>query len=318
MAVRRQLDDIAAGDLVLVACSGGADSLALLAAAAFEAPRAGLRVGAVTVDHCWSPDSGERAAAVAAVAQRLGAAPAIVMPAPADRTEDAARRTRYAALDTAAERFEASTILLAHSLDDQAETVLLGLARGSGARSLAGMPVHRGRYRRTLLGVRRDVLRAAVSAEGLVPWDDPANADRGFARARVRHDLLPALESALGPGVAEALARTATLLRADADALDEWTRRVDPGTVDVAVEDLLAVPRAVRSRVLRAMALRAGAAGAALSATHVDAIEQLVTDWHGQGPVALPGHVQAVRRCGRLVVASGPPVGAVVSSDEES
>src|SRR3954470_13525751 len=140
VAVRRNLDGIEAGDLVLVACSGGADSLALLAAAAFEAPRAGLRVGAVTVDHCWTADSGERSLAVAQLAQRLGADPAVVVPAPAELTEDAARRTRYDALDAAADRFAASAILLAHSLDDQAETVLLGLARGSGARSLAGMP----------------------------------------------------------------------------------------------------------------------------------------------------------------------------------
>jgi tRNA(Ile)-lysidine synthase len=318
VAVRRNLDDIAAGDLVLVACSGGADSLALLAATAFEAPRAGLRAGAVTVDHCWTSDSAERAANVAAIAQQLGADPAAVVPAPAERSEDAARRARYAALDAAADRFVASAILLAHSLDDQAETVLLGLARGSGARSLSGMPTRRGKYRRPLLGIRRDVLRAAAQAEGLTPWEDPANADRAFLRTRIRHDVLPMLETALGPGVAEALARTATLLRSDADALDQWAAEADPGSADVAVDVLAVLPIAVRSRIVRAMALRAGAPATSLGAAHVDAIEQLVSDWHGQGPVALPGGVHAVRRCGRLVVESGPRNDVVVSNDEES
>src|SRR4051812_30239539 len=159
VAVRRNLDDIAAGDLVLVACSGGADSLALLAATAFEAPRAGLRVGAVTVDHCWSDGATAPAQGVVEGARKRGAEPGVLLPAPADRTEDAARRARYTALDAAADRFDAAAILLAHSLDDQAETVLLGLARGSGARSLAGMSAVRGRHRRPLLGVRRHTLR---------------------------------------------------------------------------------------------------------------------------------------------------------------
>jgi tRNA(Ile)-lysidine synthase len=302
VAVRHELADIAAGDLVLVACSGGADSLALLAATAFEAPRAGLRFGAVTVDHCWTDDSATRAAHVVGVARDLGAEPAVVQAAPAERSEDAARLTRYRALDTTAEQYAVAAILLAHSLDDQAETVLLGLARGSGARSLAGMASRRGRYRRPLLGIRREVLREAAYAEGLNPWDDPANADRGFARARVRHDVLPLLEKTLGPGVAEALARTASLLAADATALEDWAERADPGGSDVAVDDLAALPVAVRSRVMRLMALRAGASATALSAAHVTAVEQLVSNWHGQGAVALPGEVRAVRRCGRLVI----------------
>jgi tRNA(Ile)-lysidine synthase len=236
------------------------------------------------------------------VARELGAEPAVVRAAPAERSEDAARRARYEALDAAAEQYAATAVLLAHSLDDQAETVLLGLARGSGARSLAGMAARRGRYRRPLLGIRRDVLREAAYAEGLNPWDDPANVDRGFARARVRHDVLPLLEKTLGPGVAEALARTASLLAADATVLDGWAQQADPGGCDVAVEDVAALPVAVRSRVVRLMALRAGAIASALSATHITAVEQLVSNWHGQGAVALPGEVRAVRRCGRLVI----------------
>src|SRR5215468_2146940 len=226
-AVRLGLDGLTAGDLVLAACSGGADSLALAAALAHEAPRQGLRAGGVTVDHGLQPGSAERARRVAAVLAGLGLDPVEVVPVTVAAgpgtggPEAAARGARYRALDGAARRTGASAILLAHSLDDQAETVLLGLARGSGARSLAGMPPSRGRYRRPLLGVRRATLRDACAELGLVPWQDPHNHDFRFARARVRHQALPALEAALGPGVAEALARTAGQLRADAECLDD-------------------------------------------------------------------------------------------------
>jgi tRNA(Ile)-lysidine synthase len=130
--------------------------------------------------------------------------------------------------------------------------------------------------------------------------------------------MLPVLEAALGPGVAEALARTAALLTADADALDDWAATADPGGADIAVTDLAVLPQAVRSRVVRLMAIRAGSSASALSAAHVLAIEQLVSDWHGQGAVALPGGLRAVRRCGRLVVESGDPIDTTVSSDEET
>jgi tRNA(Ile)-lysidine synthase len=305
VAVRRALTGAAApdaGDLVLVACSGGADSLALLAATTFEAPRAGLRAGAVVVDHGWTPGSTEHATAVGECARSLGADPVEVIPVTCGRSEDDARRARYDALDAAATRLGAARVLLGHTLDDQAETVLLGLARGSGGRSLAGMPAARGRYLRPLLGLRRHTARAAVSESGLEPWDDPANVDPAFARTRVRYDVLPVLEKALGPGVVGALGRTADLLAADADALDLWAEQSDPGDVDIGVAELRALPPAIRRRILRAMALRVGAPPSALTAGHVMALDALVTDWHGQGPVALPGSLCGVRSCGRLTV----------------
>jgi tRNA(Ile)-lysidine synthase len=213
--------------------------------------------------------------------------------------EAAARDARYAALDEAAGRLGAAAVLLGHTLDDQAETVLLGLARGSGARSLAGMPARRGRYRRPLLGLDRSTVRAAAREAGVRVWEDPHNADPAFTRARVRDELLPAMEKALGPGVAQALARTADLLRADADALDAWavtalaaTAPV-PGRLDVAV--LAELPEGVRRRVLRRAALDAGAPGTDLTAAHVGEVDRLVTDWHGQGPLHLPGGVRARR-----------------------
>ena len=227
-AVRGCLADLAAGELVLVACSGGADSLALAAATAFAAPRLGLRAGAVTVDHGLQPRSAERAAKVAALLGELGLDPvrsaAVTVPQAgpgAKGPEAAARVARYGALDAAAAEYGAAAVLLGHTLDDQAETVLLGLARGSGGRSLAGMPARRGPYRRPLLAVRRAATAAACAELGLEPWQDPHNADFRFARARVRHQVMPALEAALGPGVAEALARTAGQLRADAECLDD-------------------------------------------------------------------------------------------------
>jgi len=193
-AVRACVADLAAGDLVLVACSGGADSLALAAAAAFVAPRLGLRAGGVTVDHGLQPGSAERAGEIAAQMARLGLDPvqsvAVTVPPPATAAgpEAAARSVRYAALDQAAAAHGAVAVLLGHTLDDQAETVLLGLARGSGGRSLAGMPARRGRYRRPLLAVRRASTAAACADLDLKPWQDPHNADFRFTRQGERDD----------------------------------------------------------------------------------------------------------------------------------
>jgi tRNA(Ile)-lysidine synthase len=228
-AVRRSLAGLDADDLVLVACSGGADSLALAAAVAFEAPRAALRAGAVIVDHRLQPGSSLVTGKVAATLTNLGLdpvlTPAVAVAGPAQAgsypgPEAAARVARYEALAAAVAQTGATAVMLGHTLDDQAETVLLGLAHGSGARSLAGMASRAGLYRRPLLDVRRAQTRAACEALGLRPWDDPQNCDPAFTRVRVRQDLMPSLADALGPGVAEALARTARLLRADADALD--------------------------------------------------------------------------------------------------
>lgn len=305
-AVRAALADLEAGSLVLVACSGGADSVALAAAVAFEAPRAGLRAGGVTVDHGLQAGSADRARSVAADLGNLGLDPVEVMRvdvAAVGGPEAAARTARYAALDAAADRHGAEAVLLGHTLDDQAETVLLGLARGSGARSLAGMPAVRGRLRRPLLDLPRDVVRAAA---GRPAWEDPHNADPAYARARVRHALLPVLEKALGPGVPAALARTAGLLRDDADALDAWAAEayadVADGLGGLTVEALAGLPAAVRSRVLRRAALDAGCPATDLAAHHIGEVDRLVTDWHGQGPLHLPGRVRASRRRGMLLL----------------
>jgi tRNA(Ile)-lysidine synthase len=304
-AVRAALAGLAPGDLVLAACSGGQDSLALAAALAFVAPRAGLRAGAVTVDHGLQEGSADRAAQVALTLRGLGLDPVrtvTVTVAGPGGPEAAARAARYAALEEAAADAGAAAVLLGHTLDDQAETVLLGLARGSGPRSLAGMPPRRGLFFRPLLGVRRPVTAAACAALELPAWSDPHNADRRFARVRVRLDALPALEAALGPGVTEALARTAAQLRDDAEVLEKIAaseRERDDTPLSAA--SLAGLPGALRTRVLRSAALAAGCPAGALSAAHVARVEELVTDWHGQRGVDLPGGVRAARRSGEVL-----------------
>lgn len=223
--------------LVLVACSGGADSMALASALAFEAPKLGVRAGGVTVDHGLQPGSDLRADEVVLRLTELGLAPVESIAVAVGREggpEAAARDARYAALDAAAERHGATAVLLGHTRDDQAETVLLGLARGSGIRSLSGMAAVSGRpgapdrYRRPFLQLDRQTARKACMVQSLPVWDDPHNADPAYTRSRLRHEGLPALEKALGKGVVEALARTAQLSRDDADALDTWARQAGP------------------------------------------------------------------------------------------
>jgi tRNA(Ile)-lysidine synthase len=310
LAVRHALKDHHRGDLVLVACSGGADSLALACAAAFVAPRLGLRCGAVTIDHGLQEGSADRAADLVKLLRRRGLEPVESVGVTVGRDggpEAAARAARYRALDEVAERLGARSVLLGHTRDDQAETVLLGLARGSGARSLAGMPSRFGpgdRYRRPLLEVARSLTDDACLAEGVVPWRDPHNADPAFTRSRVRHQLLPAIREALGPGMPEALARTARMLRDDTEALDHWAARAleecrhPLGGLDA--NRLAALPTAVRRRVIRLAALGSGAPAGTLAAVHIEAVDALITNWRGQGPLHLPGPVVVHRSDGRL------------------
>jgi tRNA(Ile)-lysidine synthase len=311
VATRRALTGVPPGALVLVACSGGPDSTALASATVFVAPRVGLRAGLVTVDHGLQDGSAERAAAVVAWARGLGLDPVeAVTVSVGDRDrgggpEAAARDARYAALDGVALRSGAAAVLLGHTRDDQAETVLLRLARGSGARSLAGMPARRGRYLRPLLDLPRAVTAAACAAENLLTWTDPHNTDPAYARSRVRA-LLPALDEAVGGGVVAGLARSARLLRADADLLDALAAELraavatEDGGLDVA--GLASAPAALRGRVLHVWAVERGAPPGTLAESHVDALDALVTSWTGQGPAALPGGL-AVSRVGARLVA---------------
>jgi len=310
VAVRRELARLAHVDgvgIILVACSGGADSLALAAATAFEAPRAGLSAGAVIVDHGLQEGSSAVALRGADQCRALGLDPvqvvAVEVVSSGSGPEAGARDARYRALEDAAESIGALAVLLGHTRDDQAEQVLLGLARGSGARSLSGMPARRGRYLRPFLGVARTTTAAACQAAGLVAWVDPQNSDPSYGRVRARA-LLPLLERELGPGTVTALARSADLLREDADALDDLAvaARAGLGPDPVDAASLLELPRAIRSRVWRLLATEAGCPPGAVVASHVDSLDTLVTRWRGQGPIDLPGRVQGSRSGGRVFV----------------
>jgi len=297
---------------VLVACSGGADSLALAAATVFEARGAGWRVVGATVDHGLQPGSAEVAERVVARMAAMGADETLTARVRVEGAglgpEAAARRARYAVLEQVREHVGAEAVLLGHTRDDQAETVLLGLARGSGGRSLAGMRREFDHYRRPLLDLPRDDTVRACQVEGLEVWEDPHNADPGYTRVRVRRTVLPLLEAELGPGVAETLARTAGQLRTDMDFLDDLAEaehaalRADDGSLPA--DALAARPAAVRRRVLRLAALAAGAPASELFHEHVVAMDALLTDWHGQKWVDLPGHLRLSRRQGRLLLAA--------------
>lgn len=322
VAVRRSLVALGlTGRAVLVACSGGPDSLALAAAAAFVVPRTGGTAGAVVVDHGLQPGSAQIAATAAAQCQQLGLEPVqvrqVAVTSTGEGPESAAREARYAAMMDAAERLGAAAVLLGHTRDDQAEQVLLGLSRGSGTRSLAGMPFTR-RARpgshvqlvRPLLSIPRSVTEGTCRALGLSMWSDPHNEDPGFTRVRARR-ALRVLEEELGPGVPAALARTADLLRDDAAALDAAasTAYQELGEPPWPVGPLENLPAAVRRRVWRDLALAAGSPSGTLTAEHLGAVDELITRWRGQGPVDLPGGVRVHRRSGVVALlprTSGP------------
>jgi tRNA(Ile)-lysidine synthase len=285
---------------VLVACSGGADSLALAAATLAVRGPDGSR--AAVVDHGLQDGSAERALATVGVLDGMGMR-ADVHPVRVDGDgglEAAARRARYAAL-RAARPHPDSPVLLGHTLDDQAETVLLGLGRGSGPRSLAGMRTWDAPWLRPLLGVRRAVTRAACAELGLPVWDDPHNADARFTRVRLRHEVLPLLEDVLAGGVAAALARTAAQLREDVDALDAVAAgllAVGQDGDDLRTDPLTGLHPALRRRVLRAWLTAADVTG--LTATHLGAADVLAAQGPDRGGVALPGGLEVVRARGRL------------------
>lgn len=312
-AVRIVLQDVPEGATVVVALSGGADSLALAAATAFEARTRGIGVLSATVDHGLQDGSADAAASASRKAEALGirAVTARVDVADgADGPEAAARDARYAALRDIAAREQAAAILLGHTLDDQAETVLLGLARGAGATSLQGMAARRedadgAVWLRPMLGVRRATTEAFCAASDLDPWHDPHNSESRFARVRARETVLPVLERELGPGVAEALARTAEQLREDAEAFDEMIHETIEDIVEhaeagisVSVPALAANPAALRNRIIRLVAH--SEFGASLTRTQTLEVARLVTDWTGQGPIDLPG-CSAARVGGRIV-----------------
>jgi tRNA(Ile)-lysidine synthase len=305
LALRPELSDLSAGDTVLVAVSGGADSSALAAALLLECKERAIRVIAVIVDHALQANSADVAQNTKAELAKIGYTNIEIKRIKVelvDGMEASARRARYAALNEIAESVNAVAIFLGHTKDDQAETVLLGLARGSGTRSLSGMAERIDRYRRPLLLITRSQTEAACREIGIKFWNDPHNQSMEYARVRVREKVLPLMEGEIGPGIADALTKSAKLLRDDADALDEWADEVfaELDSNELEIEMLVRLPRAIRSRVIRKAIYLAGAPSGSLSAEHIEPVEALITAWKGQGPVSLPGGVTVSRISGRL------------------
>jgi len=310
-AVKPHLARLEAGDTVLVAVSGGADSLALASAILTESKQYAITAIAVTIDHQLQSGSDVQAEKVEKQLKEMGYGKVIVkkvVVTTESGLEAGARDARYQALSACAAQEKATKVFLGHTRDDQAESVLLGLARGSGTRSLSGMSVENGIYLRPLLQITREETVAACSELGIEPWNDPHNGNTDFSRVRVRNEVLPVMEEKLGPGISAALARSAGILRDDADALDEIAQS-EISVSDLAnldCEHLSTLSRAIRSRVLRAALYAAGAPSGSITADHLAGVEALVTSWHGQGALSLPGGVKVERISGRLSLLAQP------------
>jgi tRNA(Ile)-lysidine synthase len=307
--VRNALAHFEPGDRILLAVSGGADSLLLAAATNLEASKVGIQLSALVVDHQLQNGSGEVALTAQKKLIELGITEAKISQVEVignvgnGGMEAAARRARYEALDAEADRIGAVAIFLGHTEDDLAETVLLGLARGSGTRSLSGMAFHVGRYVRPFLELTRAQVLTACKESGIEFWSDPQNQDLSFARVRVRNEILPKMEKEIGPGISKALARTSRILREDADALDLIAGDIFASLADPAqipIELISELPIAVRKRVIKRAIEAIGAP--TFSAEQILEVEALVGAWKGQGAVALAGGITARRDSGRLTL----------------
>ena len=304
-AVRFWFEKLEPNSKVCIGVSGGADSLALAAAAKLESKNFSIDLVAVIVDHGLQANSAEIAEFAKQQLIKLGFQDIFVGKANVqitDGLEASARRARYKVFQQAIETYNPNTFLLGHTKNDQAEGVLLGLARGSGTKSLSGMQEVSGIFVRPLLGIDRATTEIACHESNIEYWVDPHNSNQDFTRVRVRDNILPLLENDVGPGIIDALARSAKILREDATALDEWAenvfRQVEP--MDIEISILTTLPVAVRSRVLRMAIYAAGAPAGSISAAHLEPIEAFVSDWRGQGHTSLPGGVKVCRISGRL------------------
>lgn len=317
--LRRAVVDCIDPGSVVVGCSGGPDSLALVASAVWALEHLDEPLHVVVVDHGLQEGSAEVAREAADAARALGCDNIEIRRVEvgtAGGLEAAARDARREALLVAAREQGSDQILLAHTREDQAETVLMRLARGSGARSLSAMRRCDPPWHRPFLGVPRDVVhrvaREYLEPLGLVAWNDPHNHDPSFTRVRVRNSMRT-LESDLGPGLVPGLVRSAELLGDDADALDSWAQGVfqravsiDGSRCEADAASLAEVPRAVRTRVIRLMHRSISKNDDALDFEHVRQVEALVSGWKGQGDASLPGSVTAGVEYGRLALVAEP------------
>ncbi len=308
-AVQNLLKNFDAGDLVLVGCSGGADSLALAWTTLVVGKRLELKTGAVIVDHQLIPESNSVALNAKKQCEELGIQEVIIKKVNVEQNheglEAAARIARYEAFENVLHETNAQAILLAHTQDDQAETVLMRLTRGSGAKSLSGMAQVSGKYLRPFLHLRKKLVHDSLDLIGLKAWQDPANTDHQFLRVKVRHELMPKIVEVLGESAISSLDKTSQLLRLDNQALEDLAQQFlgsqkDVKTNGLEISELEKLPEAIRTRVLRIFAIASGVHPGPFSFEHIEAIDALVKNWHGQGNVDLPGFIQATRVDGSL------------------
>ena len=308
-AVQNLLKDFDAGDYVLVGCSGGADSLALAWTTLVVGKRLELKTGVIIVDHQLFPESNSVALNAKKQCEDLGIEEVIIKKVNVEQTheglEAAARIARYEAFENVLQETNAQVILLAHTQDDQAETVLMRLTRGSGAKSLSGMAQVSGKYLRPFLHLRKKLVHDSLDLIGLKAWQDPANTDHQFLRVKVRHELMPKIVEVLGESAISSLDKTSQLLRLDNQALEDLAQQFfesqkDVKTNGLEISELEKLPEAIRTRVLKICAIASGVHPGPFSFEHIEAIDALVKNWHGQGNVDLPGFIQATRVNGSL------------------
>jgi tRNA(Ile)-lysidine synthase len=303
LAVRNSLtSNTKPGQKLLIAVSGGADSLALAAACEFEAKKLKVKIAAAVIDHSLQKDSDKVAAQTAKTLAALGFEEVVVKKISVGKAggpEAAARTARYTALETLRQKTKSHFILLGHTSSDQAETVLLGLVRGSGSKSLSGMSEKTGLLLRPLLGIERATTEAFCKDSGIKYWSDPQNKDEKFLRVMIRKHVLPFLEKQLGGSVAASLVRTSdqlrednTYLEAQADKSFKKYAKVSGSGISFDAKAIEKLPAAILNRVIK-KAL--DSFGSESSRTHVLAVSDLVLSWHGQKPLALPG-VRVVRK----------------------
>ena len=303
LAVRTSLtSNTKPGQKLLIAVSGGADSLALAAACEFEAKKLGLKIAAAVIDHSLQKGSDKVAAQTANTLSALGFEEVVVKKIAVGKAggpEAAARTARYTALETIRQKTKSHYIVLGHTSSDQAETVLLGLVRGSGSKSLSGMSEKTGFLLRPLLGIERATTEAFCKDSGIKYWSDPQNKDEKFLRVMIRKHVLPFLEKQLGGSVAASLVRTSDQLREDNSYLESQAdksfkkyAKVSGSGISFDAKAIEKLPAAILNRVIK-KAL--DGFGSESSRTHVLAVSDLVLSWHGQKPLALPG-VRVVRK----------------------
>lgn len=317
-----RLNLIPRGSRLIVGLSGGPDSVALARILQQLSGPGGFEVaGLAHLNHMIRGEAADRDESFCReLAGRLGLefdAARIDVPALARATgrsfEDAARNARYDFLRRVAEQKGAGRIAVGHTLDDQAETVLLQLVRGSGPRGLAGIHPRVGLIIRPLIATRRQALRDYLESENLPNIVDETNLDLSIPRNRVRHELIPYLERAFSPAVVKVLVRTAEISRIDADYLDSMARSafdrlVAAGdeSVEIDVSGLLDLPDALAWRVLRLAASRVSSGRSA----GFDLVQRLLRQARrrANSTIQIPGATSR-RRGGKLRLEKGRPAG---------